>query len=229
MGSAPSPPPAPTPQSQLLNQNTAFGSTNYSPGPNGTMTATSNNTALQPGIATNVNAFNNETPLDAQNMVSQSLKLGQNYLDPYFKQQQSQLQAQLQNQGFDPASAGAQFQTNSLRDEQTRALGGMLPGLESAASTAYQMPLQAALTAGNPANTQIPGAQGALSNAVNTTTQAQQYDYGQQMQNYDAMMGGLFSIPSTALGGWAAGGGINRLMQPSNWNSSLPSGNFTGF
>ena len=112
----------------------------------------------------------------------------------------------MQNEGFDPRSTAATFDQNNLRNQQDTALGSMLPGLESAASTAYQMPLTAALTAGNPANTQIPGAQGALSNAVNTTTQAQQYDYGQQNANYNAMIGGLFGIPSAALGGWAKGG-----------------------
>lgn len=260
MGSAPSPPPAPNAQAiasaqqgsniqtaasqaalNNVNQQGPLGNLTYTQtgtGPNGVPTYTANNnSAFQGGINANTNAFNNQTPLDAQNMVQQSLQLGSNYLQPYFQQQQQQLQGQLQNQGFDPNSTAAQFATNNLMNQQDTALGSMLPGLEQSASTAYMMPLQAAggaagATTGGYINTPQTGVSPTnVEGAYQIQQNALQNNYDAQMQNYSSMMGGLFGIPSAMLGGWAKSGfpGASSFFDSSNWNSSLPSGSLTGF
>lgn len=207
MGSAPSPPPAPTVGSQLLNQSTAFGSTAYTKGPNGQETATSTPSGpLGQSINANLQSFAGQGAYDPSQFINQAMGMQEKYLQPYFTDQQQQMQAQLQNQGFSQSDQAYQNAERQMQQNQGGVMAANLDKFLPEAQQNYMMPLNAALTAGNPANTQIPGAQGALSNAVNTTTQAQQYDYGQQNANYAAMMGGLFGIPSSLLGGWAKGG-----------------------
>lgn len=201
----PQPPAAPTVQSQLQNQNTAFGNLNYSQGPNGTWTSTSTPTgALGQGINNNLNAFASENPISINNAVDQGSQFASNYMAPLWNQQQSNLNSQLQNEGFAPGDQAAQLAQRQLQGNQSQYLESQLPAFENAALQNYQAPLQAAGAAGQAINGSYTPNQ--IQPAVQTQTGAQQFDYGQQIANQAAMLGGLFAIPSAALGGWAKNG-----------------------
>ena len=207
-------PPAPPQASQITqasqianntNQITPGGNLTYTQGPNGQWTA---NTALTGGAAgvynNNMTAAANQTPQDIGNAVQNDVSLAQKYMQPVFNQQNSALQSQLQNQGFSQGDVAAQLANRNLQNNQNDWIGGQLPAFNQMALNNYNAPIQAANAVSKPNFVQTP--QVDVNGAYNTQAQGQQYNYGQQMQNNSAMMGGLFSIPSAALGGWARNG-----------------------
>lgn len=237
MGSAPSPPPVPSAtqiagaQSKAniqsaeqqaglnnVNQSGPLGSLQYQGGnidPNTGLPTSWNATTVSPfqqGINNNINAFNNATPIDAQNAIQQLTAGAQKYMTPFFNTQQSNLNSQLQNEGFSMNDAAAQLAQRNLQNQQSDYIAGNANQFAPTVFGSYMLPEQAAAgaagaTTGNFVNTPQTGVSPTnVNQAYQTQTNAEQYDYGQQMQNYSAMMGGLFSIPSAMLGGWARGG-----------------------
>jgi hypothetical protein len=145
---------------------------------------------------------------------SQMQDLYNTYQAPIFKQQESNLTAQLLNQGLTPGSeAWNNAQNLQARNEANATQSftmGMEPQAFQQAVTQYQLPLQTTeqlMQAGAPtmpnqsfvqtptSQIQPPDYQGAV---------AQQY--AAQMANYQNMMKGLFAVPTALAGGWATKG-----------------------
>jgi hypothetical protein len=224
----PSPPPVPSASSIVqasqtannVNQQTPFGSLNYTQGPNGQYTATQTaDPNVVSGVQQNLQKFNAQGgPADPSQAITQAIGMENKYMQPTFNQQQSALDSRLQNQGFSVGSAGYQNAQRDLQNNQNNWVGGNVAQFEPLAynqsQTSYFDPLQAAQglrTTGAPNFVSTP--QTDVTGAYNTQMQGNEYNYGQQMQNNNAMLGGLFSIPSAAAGGWARAGfpGVSSL------------------
>lgn len=208
---APKPPPAPTVGSQLQGSNTPFGSVSFSPNAAGGYDANvSASPALQPAVERNLQAYGSQGPanFDPSAAVDKAVGMENKYMKPFFDQQQSNLDAKLQNMGFSMGSQGYNNAQRELQNNQNNWVGGNVAQFEPLAFQQemqnYFAPLQAAESAFNPQL--INPISNQVAPAVQTQTAANQYNYGQQMQNYSAMMGGLFSIPSAVAGGWAKAG-----------------------
>jgi hypothetical protein len=217
----PSPPPVPSASSIVqasqtannVNQNTGFGSLNYTQGPNGQWTA---NQTMDPnvvqGVNQNLQKFNAQPgPVDPSGAITDAIAMQNKYISPWFNQQQSNLDAKLQNQGFSTGDAAYQNAQRDLQNNQTNWVGGNVAQFEPLAyqqsQQSYFNPLTAATQEygmANPGFVNTP--QTDVTGAYNTQMQGNEYNYGQQMQNNAAMMGGLFSIPSAVAGGWARNG-----------------------
>lgn len=212
-----------------VNQVTPYGNLTYAQtgtGPNGipTYSATQTlgqgqqsllNTGTQ--LAQNIAPQYTSAPnIDPSSAVNQASRMFQNYMQPYFNQQNSTTMSNLRNQGFVPGDTGYDTAMTQLQNEQGNLIGNQITQFEpqaySQALQSYELPLQTAENMISPTqapftNTPQTGVSPTdVTGAYNTQTQAQEYNYGQQMQNYSAMMGGLFSIPASLAGGWAKGG-----------------------
>ena len=189
------------------NQSTPTANLNYTQGPNGQWTATSTPTGPMANVfSNNANAAANESPVNINNAIQSGTGMYSNAMQPFFQQQQSNLASQLQNQGFNPTDQAAQLQTQTLDNAQAQSVAQNASSWVNPALQAYQAPIQAAETALNPNYVATPQNGNNVNEAYQTQAQGQQFNYGQQMQNNSAMLGGLFSIPSAALGGWARNG-----------------------
>jgi hypothetical protein len=185
------------------------------------------NTAKTGADTTLTNAnYGSTTPTQAigdmtSGLTKQMLDTETNYLSPYFSQQTSQLDAKLRNQGLAPGQPAYDQAMNGLQQSQNSTVTGFLassqPQAFSEAQTLYNEPLaisQALLgevspTTVNSSGAASPGLSVQPANLIGATAnaqQAQQQTYQDQVQQYDAMLSGLFSLPSTVLGGWAKGG-----------------------
>lgn len=148
------------------------------------------------------------------------------YLQPYFSQQTSQLDAQLKNQGFAPGQPGYDNAMRALENNQNNTVTGFIsqiePQMYNQATSSYELPLtmsQSLAGFGAPANvnqnlTQTPGLSvqpADLTSATQTAEQMQQQTYQDQLQQNTSMMSGLFGIPTAVLGGLAKGGGLTGL------------------
>jgi hypothetical protein len=148
-----------------------------------------------------------------------------NYLKPYFDQQTSQLDTQLRNQGFAPGQPGYDNAMRAVQNNQGNTVTGFLaqmePQMYQQATQSYQMPETMAGTLaqlGAPTsptfqntpqlNIQPANLIGATANAQ----QAQQQSYQDQLAQSQAMMSGLFGIPTAVLGGMAKSGTLGSLM-----------------
>ena len=216
------------------NQVTPFGSLNYTAGPtdaNGTpqYTATQTlNPQLQGLLDTSTgtantllknaqNAYQNPPNIDPSGAINKAMGMQQQYLQPFFDQQERNLRAQLQNQGLAPGDQAYDMAVKQMQENQTQAMDSALAQFEpmafNQAIQSYELPAQMVgilegLQPGqqpiNPPQTGVSPTDvvGAYQNYQN----AQQQAYQARMQNYSSMMGGLFSIPSALAGGWAFGG-----------------------
>lgn len=139
------------------------------------------------------------------------------YLSPFFTQGTTALDGQLRNQGFKPGDPAYDKAMNNLKQSQNQSVTGFLaqaePQAYQQATQSYMLPLTtAAALSGYGAPTQpqfgqTPGFNIQPPNYVGATAnygQAAQNTYTAQMQQYQAMMSGLFGIPSSVLGGWAS-------------------------
>lgn len=224
-----------------VNQSTPLSNLNYTQGPNGQWTATQNyapnitsgiNTGLanagnaSQGANTALNNFNAQSgPANPSQAISQAVGMENQYLQPTFNLQQSNLNSQLANEGFAPGSAGYDNAQRQLQNNQTNEVAGNIAQFEPLAyqqsQTNYFDPLQAAEGNAQVGAAQLGQATGLgqlgsgsyvqtpqtdVTGAYNTQMQGQEYNYGQQVAQNNAMLGGLFSIPSAALGGWAKNG-----------------------
>ena len=137
---------------------------------------------------------------------------GQDYLQPVFDAQNASQDAKLQNQGIMP---GTEAWTNAHRDTSRNQndaytkllLEGQGQAL-SAAEAKYMDPLRAISTlktGQQPTVNYAQTPQAGVSDPTNYSSNAYS-SYNANKQNSDALMGGLFKIPQTILGGWASGG-----------------------
>ncbi len=230
-------------QASMINQQGPTGSLRYSSvmGPNGVPITTAVNQLspqqqqlLDQLVGTQTTAggqaqdlltrasYGSQTPSQAignmtSGMTGQMMGQELSFLDPFFKTQTSQLDAQLKNQGLGP---GNPAYDNAMRQTQTNQglqvnqfLASAFPQAAQIATTQYGLPMQMAESLGQfgaPANlttgftSALPGfkapdvSAGLGPLAGLTTAQAQQ-----QQAQYNAMMGGLFGIGSAGLAGLA--------------------------
>ncbi len=149
----------------------------------------------------------------------------QQYLQPFFQPQIAQLDTQLRNQDFDPSTPAYQQAMNNLLQSQGQTESGFVANIEP------QMFQQALQTYNEPAQLGTSLAQfGAPTNpnqsfvstpqlniqpadytgAVASSNQANMAAFQAQLQQNNAMMSGLFGIPTAVLGGLAKSGGLNN-------------------
>jgi len=153
-------------------------------------------------------------PVDLSNSATEDylydLYTGQN--DEYWAREQEQLTTQLANQGIMPGNPAYNDAMNQFADQKTDAYDDFLLSAHQTATqdilTERNQPLNelAALMSLSPVtqpsyvSTPQPGV--APTDVAGITQAA----YEAEMNQYNAMMGGLFGIPTTILGGWAQSG-----------------------
>lgn len=236
-------------EGSMVNQNNAYGSLNYTQtgtSPDGTPIYSANTTLSAPeqglfntGVGTqqseatqaqnlingaNYGATNPTTAVGnaTQGLEGQAVQQEQQYLQPFFAPQVSQLDTQLRNQGFDPSSPAYQQAMNNLMQSQGQTESGFvastLPQMFSQAESEYELPAQlagslqglSAPTTPNSSFVSTPGLSIAPADLEGATAQeenAAQQTYADQLQQQNAMMSGLFGIGTAALGGLAKGYG----------------------
>ncbi|MBX2989445.1 MAG: tail fiber domain-containing protein [Bdellovibrionaceae bacterium] len=149
------------------------------------------------------------TDLSGDAITSRQMDLYSKYYDPINQQKTSALEAELYNKGIRPGSKAYENAMNlnsrNVNDQLTNYLMQSRGQALNEATTQGMFPYQqlgAVVGAASPnyaqtpqVNVQTPDYQGAVQNNYNAKT-----------QQYNNMMSGLFSVPSTVLGGWARGG-----------------------
>lgn len=146
------------------------------------------------------------------------------YLQPQMNYDTDRLDTKLRNQGFAPGDPGYDKAMNALKQSQGQTITGfeasMTPSLLDAATKMYMLPaaLGGQLTGlgapQNPSWVQTPNLQIQPANLIGATAnydQANQAAYNAQTSKDNAMMSGLFGVPTAVLGGWAQAGGLGSL------------------
>lgn len=238
-------------QTNMINQQTPFGSLNYTADPNapGGYSANLSLTAAQQqllseqqgtrsalggagqNLAQNVAGMYSQAPnIDPSQLTNQMMGWGQQYMQPIFNQQQSNLNAQLQNQGITPGSEAwnnaQNLQSRNVNNAYSNLFMQAEPQAFQQAVTQYQLPGQEAMSLMGASAPQQP-------NLVSTPTaqvgapnyqQAAQNQYAAQQQQYQNLMGGL---------GQAAGiiaapftGGLSMI--PGMFGGAMSSGTYGG-
>ncbi len=149
--------------------------------------------------------------LDETGITKAIMGWGHDYLQPVFDSQNASADAKLANQGIAP---GSEAWTNAHRDtarNQNDAYTQLLLQGQgqamSAAEAKYMDPLRAVSTLASGAQPSVNFAQTPQANVqAPDYASAANNQYQAQKSNSDALMGGLFKIPQTILGGWASGG-----------------------
>ena len=140
-------------------------------------------------------------------ITDQIMKWGHDYYQPIFDSQNENQEAKLLNQGIAPGSKAWNDAVNLSSRNQNDAYTQLLLQGQGTAIDAASQNYNAPLTA---LSTLLTGAQPNLSFAQTPQANIQQPDYQGAYQNaqsnQNSMLGGLFSIPKTILGGWASGG-----------------------
>jgi len=147
------------------------------------------------------------------------------YLNPYFKQQTDQLDTQLRNQGFAPGQPAYDNAMRAVQNNQGNTVTGfeaqIEPQMYQQAYQTYGLPASLAGTlAGlgaptNPTFQSTPQLAIQPANLIGATANAQtaaEASYQDQLKQSQAMMSGLFGVPTALLGGWAQSGGLSSLM-----------------
>lgn len=148
------------------------------------------------------------------------------YLNPYFQTQTDQLDTKLRNQGFAPGEPGYDNAMRGLTNNQNNTVTGfestIEPQMYQQATSSYLMPAQlggtlAALgapTTPNSSFVQTPGLSITppnLEGDVASANSANMAAYQAQLGQSNAMMSGLFGIPTAVLGGLAKNGSLTGL------------------
>lgn len=218
-----------------VNQTTPYGSLNYvqtGMGANGIPIETANQTytpavqnlfnttiGTQTGVA---NAANNlignlgsslsKAPnLGTQALTNQMMQWGQDYMQPIFNQQQSNLNSQLASQGItqgsDAYNNAQNLQSRNVNNAYENLFLQAEPTAYSQALSTYQAPIQ---TLGTLLGESTPGSvNSSLSQTPQASIQPANYEsiaedqYNQQNANYENTLSGLFGIGSAAIGGLA--------------------------
>jgi hypothetical protein len=216
-------------KANYLNQNTPFANLNYQQNPDGTYSVNqSYSPQVQQGINNSLGAFNAQSPQNVNNLITNTEQLQNQYMAPWFNQQQSNLNSQLQSEGFAPSDAAYQQAQRDLQNNQTNWVGGNVAQFAPIAMQAYQQPLQAASQlAGLGEGSYVQTPQTDVTGAYNTQVQGNEYNYGQQVAQNSAMLGGLFGIPTAIAGGWASKGfpGLSMPNVAGTWPGT-PSGTY---
>lgn len=160
-------------------------------------------------------------------LTGQAMQQETSYLQPYFSQQTNSLDAQLKNQGFNPGEPAYDNAMRGLQNNQGNTVTGFLANIEpqmyQQAQSTYTLPAQLAESLGQFATpgsvaqnlTQTPNLTIQPANLIGATAnaqQAQQQTYQDQLNQNNAMLGGLFGIGSSVLGGMAKSGGMSSLL-----------------
>jgi hypothetical protein len=158
-------------------------------------------------------------------LVQKAMQQQTDYLNPYFKTQTDQLDTKLRNQGFAPGQPGYDNAMRGLQNSQNNTVTGfestMEPQMYQQAYQNYITPAQLGGTLAGLGAPQAPTFQNTPqlniqpANLIGATANAQQaneQNYQSQLQQSNAMMSGLFGIPTALLGGWANSGGLSSLM-----------------
>jgi len=158
-------------------------------------------------------------------LVKEAMDKQVSYLSPYFTQQKDQLDTQLRNQGFAPGQPGYDNAMRGLLNSQGNTVTGfesqIEPQMFQQAAATYQMPAQMAMSLGQFGSPTAPTFQNTPSlsvqpaNLIGATANAQaaqQKTYEDKLAQNNAMMSGLFGIPTAIMGGWAKSGGVQDLM-----------------
>lgn len=147
------------------------------------------------------------------------------YLQPGFDYDSDRLDTKLKNQGFAPGQPGYDKAMNALKQSQGQTVTGfestIEPQMFNQATQSYLMPAQLGgmlANLGSPTmptwsntpslNIQSPD----LIGATNSANTANMTAYNAQLNQNNAMMSGLFGVPTALLGGWAKSGGLQGLM-----------------
>jgi hypothetical protein len=145
------------------------------------------------------------------------MDLGRARLDPIFQQRQNALETKLLNSGYQRGSVGWNQQMDQFSREQNDAYNQLLlTGRGQAVNELMaqrQMPMQeyTGLTSSRPfGNNNITTPSGTVAptdtaGIYNNAYQNQLAQYGIEKKSSDAMMGGLFGLGGTVLGGLAGG------------------------
>jgi hypothetical protein len=173
--------------------------------------ATSGASAVGNIIGANAGQWAAGPNMDETGITKALMGWGHEYLDPGFEHDAATQDAKLANQGIAPGSeaydAAVKARGRTKNDAYTQLLLQGQGQAMSAAEAKYMDPLRAISTLSS-------GAQPAVNFAQTPQAGVQAPNYGQaanneytaKKANSDALMSGLFKIPSTLLGGWAAGG-----------------------
>lgn len=149
------------------------------------------------------------TDLSGDAVTQRQLGLYSDYIDPINAKNKQALESELWNKGIRPGSKAYEDAINlnsrNTNDALTKFLLDTRGQALNEATTEGMFPFQqlgAAVGATQPNYAQTP--------QVNVQTpnyeQAVANNYNARSQQYGSMMSGLFSVPSTILGGWARGG-----------------------
>jgi len=163
--------------------------------------------------------YSSNNPIDGSAVTNQLNQWRQQYLQPIFNQQDSNLEAQLRNQGLAPGSEAYNNAKNLLARNQGDVTNQYLTenqqqGYDQAVAN-YLRPLQViqglmgASAPSGPTFQQTPTAQIQPANYAG----AVQNNYEQENAAYGQTMSGLFGIPTALAGGWARSGfpGVSAL------------------
>jgi hypothetical protein len=217
----------------MVNQSTPYGSLNYTADPN-SPSGYSANVSLTPqqqqllntqqgtqqtiaGAGANLgnsiaNKFSNGMNLDPSTMTNTTMAMENQYLQPWFNQQNSNMTAQLANEGFAP---GTEAYTNAMRGLTEGQQGTMAntflqaePMAFNQAIQSYTAPLQAEGSMFGLSSPTGPNFQQTPQEQIQPPNYAglAQSNYQNQMQQYGNTMSGLSGIASAGVGGWARAG-----------------------
>lgn len=165
------------------------------------------------GLGQNIGGMYGSMPnIDPSTTLNQLIKWNQAYNQPIFQQQRSNLAGQLANQGLTPGSEAynnaLNLQARNEGDVQNQFFAQAEPLAFGQAVQQYQLPLQA--------ESQLLGLAAPQGPNYVSTPQPQvqppnyqglvQQNYQNQLAQQQAMMSGLFGIPTSLAGGWALGG-----------------------
>jgi hypothetical protein len=220
----------------MVNQVTPFGSLAYNPDPNspGGFTSTVQLTPEQQKLldtqqqtkqnfgqaAQNISGaygFGAYPNIDPSSLTSKMMGWGQQYMQPIFDQQQSNLDAKLQNQGITPGSEAynnaQNLQSRNVNNAYQSLFLNAEPTAFNQAIQEYQLPMQTAYSlmgAGAPVS---PSS--ANPTFQNTPTEqiqppnyqgAAQNQFQAQQSQYQNMMGGIGSLLGGGIGMFGSGG-----------------------
>lgn len=208
---------AKTQQMNQYDQSTPFGSLSYvqsGTNPDGTPKYSVNQT-YTPEVQSIINNLlgkgqaASNVDLSGDAITNRQLDLYSKYMDPINSKNQQALESELWNKGIRPGSKAYEDAINlnarNTNDSLTKFLLDSRGQALNEATTEGMFPFQqlgAAVGATQPNYAQTP--------QVNVQTpnyeQAVANNYNAKSQQYGSMMSGLFSVPSTILGGWARGG-----------------------
>jgi hypothetical protein len=173
--------------------------------------ATSGASAVGNIIGANAGQWAAGPNMDETGITKALMGWGHEYLDPGFEHDAAAQDAKLANQGIAPGcvayDAAVKARGRTKNDAYTQLLLQGQGQAMSAAEAKYMDPLRAISTLSS-------GAQPAVNFAQTPQAGVQAPNYGQaanneytaKKANSDALLNGLFRIPTTLLGGWSAGG-----------------------